>query len=151
MSEISEKATEIWKRRYEEIKHNREVRDCQTKKYINLILDVFGASNEEEGVPCGVAANDQKLKCFVQIDKEGCGEVKEYQFLSTIANKRVMEAMNNVNECEATEDTVTRIYDFLLSDTEVVKYFEVTLTQNKELRIKMRVEIATCKNEEPKE
>ena len=168
MSEIGEKAEKIWRenseiirRKKELIRRKRELIEQQTKHYANLILDVFGASNETDCVSVVIVSYGSystNLKCLVQFfdDIDGKTDNCIHGFAD---NKKVMEAMDNVNACKTANDCeiITRIYKLLAENPKVTKYFEVTSNEDREIVIKMRPEEdvtlneAICENEEPKE
>ncbi len=166
MSEIGEKAEKICLERYEKIKRKptlNELKDEQARCYINRILDVFAASNEEEDKPCYVSTvivsydeDRKKLYCRIKLKYENSEKTNEKSCYVIISNKKVRTAMENVNACQASDcGIITRIYNLLVADPQVTKYFEVTLSEDGVLVIKMRPQKEVmhnetiCENEEP--
>ncbi len=143
MSEIGEKAEKIWREKSAIIvQRKKELTAIQT--YANRILDVFEASDEQCCVLTVIISYDpyQKcLNCHVQLFDDIDGETNEHIFV-IVDNKKVMEAMNNVNACQASDcGIITRIYNLLATDLQVTKYFEVTLDEHSAIIIiKMRSE-----------
>lgn len=161
MSEIGEKAEKIWRENSETIRRKRELIERQTKHYANLILNVFGASNGPAYVSVVIVSYDsysRHLKCRVQFFDDIDGETGILITCSFVKNEKIMGAINNVNACEATDCTIiTRIYNLLVADPQVTKYFEVTSDEDSEIVIKMRPEEdvklkeTICENEESEE
>lgn len=152
MSEIGEKAEKIWRKQTEMIRREKELVAAQTEDYANLILGVFGASNEQYRVSTVIVGTDiNYLNCCVQFFDIG----GKY---SKVNNEKIMAAINNVHACKFEDYTILKnIYNVLVADSQVTKYFEVTLDEEGRIVIKMRPEDevtpneAICENEEPKE
>ena len=161
MSEIGERAEKIWREQTEMIRREKELVAAQTEHYANLILEVFEASNELYYVSTVIVSYDlcyKCLNCSVQFFDDIDGETGIPITYSLVVNDKLMKAMNNVNACEAADNTIiARIYDLLVRDLQVTKYFEVTSDEDSQIVIKMRPEEdvtlneTICENEEPEE
>ncbi len=129
MSEIGERAEKIWREQTEIIRRKKELRS-QVKDCTNLILDVFGASNELYYVST-VAVYYDYNKCLVVCGAQLCDnntDETDYTIHESVEDEKIMAAMNNVNACQISDCGINaRIYNLLASDPQVTKYFEVTL------------------------
>ncbi len=160
MSEIGEKAEKIWREKTEIIRRKKELVAAQTENYANRILDVFEASNEPDyviGVIVSYNSYNKCLGCDVQFFNNNIGK-PDNQIRSIVENKKIMEAMRRVEVCEAADcRIITKIYNVLVADPQVTKYFEVTSHEDSEIVIKMRPEEdvklkeTICENEESEE
>lgn len=171
MSEIGERAEKIWRENSETIRRKRKsirldrnlieaLKKQETEHYADLILKVFGASKGPAYVSVVIVSYDscsRRLKCRMRFFDDI--DVETDNCIHCLANnKKVMEAMNNVNACAAEDCTIiTRIYNLLVADSQVTKYFEVTSDEDSKIVIKMRPEEdvklkeTICENEESEE
>ncbi len=157
MSEIGERAEKIWRKQTEMIRREKELVTAQTKHYANLILEVFEASNELYYVSTVIVSYDLCYKCL-NCSVQFFDDIDDETDYNLVVNDKLMKAMNNVNACEAADNTIiARIYDLLVRDLQVTKYFEVTSDEDSQIVIKMRPEEdvtlneTICENEEPEE
>ncbi len=160
MSEIGERAEKIWRENSEIIRRKKELVATQIENYANRILDVFEASNEPDYVVRVIVSYNsynECLGCDVQFFNNNIGE-PDNQIRSIVENKKIMEAMRRVEVCEAVDcRIITKIYNLLVANPQVTKYFEVTSDEDSQIVIKMRPEEdvtldeTICENEEPEE
>lgn len=150
MSKIGEKAEKIWREKSAIIvQRKKELTAIQT--YANRILDVFEASNEPDYVSVVIVSYDSysnHLNCRVQFFDGIDGETGIPITYNLVVNDKLMKAMNNVNVCEAADcRIITKIYNLLIADSQVTKYFEVTSDEDSQIVIKMRAEKDVTLNE----